>query len=81
MKTIKIEQLKDVLIMRKTHFEYQNKDSTTEHVYGTLQYSYIPESMYAKNSDEEPGFKYYDLYENDWRYLPEYVTEVNVLSQ
>ena len=81
MKTIKIEQLTDLLIMRKTHFVYKNKDGTTEQVYGTLQYSYIPESMYSKNLNEGSGFKYYDLYESDWRYLPEYVTEVNVLSQ
>jgi hypothetical protein len=67
--------------MRKTHFEYKKRDGTMEHVYGTLQYSYIPESMYAKTQNEDVGFKYYNLYENKWDYVPEYVTEINVLSE
>jgi len=79
MKTIKIEQLKDILIMRKAYFEYRKRDGTIEHIYGTLQYSFIPNDMYVKNQDTNYGFKYYDLYENDWKYIPEYVTEVNVL--
>lgn len=82
MKTMTLEQLKNVLIMQKTHFQYKNRDGTINEVYGTLQYAFIPESKWPKSSrEEDEAFKYYDLYEEKWNYIDEDVIDINVLSE
>lgn len=80
MKTITLEQLKNVLIMQKTHFQYKCRDGTIQQVYGTLQYAFIPENKWPKDSKEEnEDFKYYDLYEGKWSYIDNDVIDIEVL--
>ena len=82
MKTIKIDQLKEILIMEKAHFEYRKRDGTLRKAYGTLQYTYIPEDMRPKDSlMESSNFRYFDLEKGAWRSIAKDVKEVTVLSQ
>jgi len=82
MRTIKIEQLKDILIMEKAHFEYKKRDGTIRKAYGTLQYAFIPENMQPKDFEfEASNFRYYDLDKEAWRSIAKDVAEVNVLEQ
>jgi hypothetical protein len=83
MKTVKIEDLKQILQMEKAHFEYKKKDGTIREAFGTLQFAYIPEDQQPKsNSDYEyTNFRYFDLGKNAWRSISSDVSEVSVHEQ
>ena len=81
MKTLKIDELRDILIMEKAWFEYNKRDGTVRKAYGTLQFAFIPENMHPKDSSiEYENFRYYDLEKGAWRSIAKDVTEVTVLS-
>jgi hypothetical protein len=82
MKTVKIEELREILQMEKARFEYKKRDGTLREAYGTLQYVFIPENKQPKESIDERDFKnfrYFDLEKNEWRSISGDTTEVNVL--
>lgn len=82
MKTVKIEELRDILLMEKARFEYRKRDGTMRQAYGTLQYAFIPEDMHPKDETVEySNFRYFDLDKGAWRSVAKDVAEVNVLSQ
>lgn len=82
MKTVKIEELREILQIEKAHFEYKKRDGTLREAYGTLQFTFIPENMQPKDSSdnrEYKNFRYFDLDKNAWRSISSDITEVNVL--
>jgi len=81
MKTVKIEELREILQMEKAHFEYNKRDGTLREAYGTLQFAFIPENMQPKDgstNDKYRNFRYYDLDKNAWRSISGNITEVTV---
>jgi hypothetical protein len=80
MKTVKLEELREILQMEKAHFEYKKKDGTLREAFGTLQFAYIPEDQQPKsNSDyESKNFRYFDLDKNAWRSISGDITDVSV---
>lgn len=81
MKTVKIEQLKEILQMEKAHFQYKKRDGTIREAYGTLQFVFIPEKLRSDKESRSDNFKYFDLEKNAWRSIAKDVKEVTVLSQ
>jgi len=82
MKTVKMEELKEILQMEKAHFEYKKKDGTLRQAFGTLQFGYIPENLHPKNTDyESNNFRYFDLDKNAWRSISGDITDVLVFDQ
>jgi hypothetical protein len=81
MKTVKIEELRSVLQMEKTRFEYKKRDGTMRKAYGTLQFTYIPEDKQPKdNSVLYENFRYFDLEKGEWRSIAKDITEVIVFD-
>ena len=82
MKTVKIEELREILRMEKAHFEYKKRDGTLRKAYGTLQFTYIPENMQPADTStlfEYKNLRYFDLDKGEWRSIAADVSEVNVL--
>ena len=82
MKTVNLIELREVLQMTKSHFEYKTRDGTVHKSFGTLQYVFIPENLQPKfdEYDEDSNFKYFDLEKNMWRSIPIEVKEITVNS-
>jgi len=83
MKTVKLDELRQVLQMERARFEYKKRDGTVRQAYGTLQFAFIPENLQPKsgnNTDYEySNFRYFDLDKNAWRSISSDTKEVNVL--
>jgi len=79
MKTVKLDELREVLQIEKAWFEYKKKDGTMRKAYGTLQFAFIPENMQPKDhSVIYENFRYYDLEKGEWRSIAKDITEVTV---
>jgi len=82
MKTISVELLIEILKMEKAYFEYAKKDGSIRKAYGTLQYAFIPEDKYPKNSlYESNNVRFFDLEKNEWRSISKDVKEVSIKEQ
>jgi len=83
MKTITIEQLKELLFIRKVHFQYEKFDGTICEAFGTMQFTFIPENMQPKDTStyfEFKNLRYFDFKKNGWRSIGKNVKEVTLLD-